>query len=73
MSTDIYSDLHKLKIAPVNNPYIKDNTNPIEIKLSILDKMLLDYEQEDLEKEEALDTSSSSSSSNDSTISSNTD
>lgn len=56
IATDLFDKAHELNIAPKDNPYIKDFTDPIDIKLSMLDQMLNDYEMEDsedLEKEES--------------------
>lgn len=52
MSTDIHSKLNDLKLSPVDNDHIRDHTDPIEIKMNIVDKMLADYDQEDSETKE---------------------
>ena len=52
IATDLFDKAYELNIAPKDNPYLKDFTDPIDIKMDMLDQMIANYELEDLDAAE---------------------
>lgn len=51
IATDLFDKAYQLNIAPKDNPHIRDFTDPIQIKMDMVDQMLKSFEYEDIEKE----------------------